>query len=145
MIAKNTYITSTEIANAVKHQYFNVDLPALHDHFQSIWNLLLSRVVQIMLQVCTMRTNLAKSSSGRTERIVNAINAVNINTDQTIYVKFNTRPWFEPPNVKFEPCSFWHDTDQIDISNPDSKVHLQNSLAVANKSTFLYFHFDCIA
>lgn len=43
------------------------------------------------------------------ENSLRAVEDIDPPSDQALYVDYNRRPFFPPPEFTFEPCAIWHD------------------------------------
>ncbi|EMR11606.1 hypothetical protein PNEG_00047 [Pneumocystis murina B123] len=123
--AKNNYIIAIHVANAHKNKYFFSDIPDILDSMQDINELR----IQSMNSIWTTAAHLEISTFSKCKNHLNdLIKFVGKNDpilDSTMFVHHNVSSWHEPPDFVFEPCSIWHDSDQM-IADDHSIIFLKN-------------------
>ncbi|KAI9620453.1 hypothetical protein H4Q26_013665 [Puccinia striiformis f. sp. tritici PST-130] len=65
------------------------------------------------------------------ENFLIANNTINPQTNQSLFIEYNRRPFTDPPDFIFEPCPIWHDSAEYALTSPEPKVSLQNRLGQA--------------
>ncbi|KAI9620110.1 hypothetical protein KEM48_008313 [Puccinia striiformis f. sp. tritici PST-130] len=129
--AKNAYLLSISVANEVKQRFYHVDLPSLEDDFQSIWSLTASKLVSLLKTVSQLNGKYLESLRTHNENFLIANNTINAQTNQSLFIEYNRRPFTDPPDFVFEPCPIWHDSAEYALTSPEPKVLLQNRLGQA--------------
>ncbi|KNE90313.1 hypothetical protein PSTG_16240 [Puccinia striiformis f. sp. tritici PST-78] len=124
--AKNAYLLSISVANEVKRRFYHVDLPSLEDNFQSIWSLTASKLVSLLKTVSQLNSKYLESLRTHNENFLIANNTINAQTNQSLFIEYNRRPFTDPPDFIFEPCLIWHDSAEYALTSPEPKVLLQN-------------------
>ncbi|KAI9620105.1 hypothetical protein KEM48_008308 [Puccinia striiformis f. sp. tritici PST-130] len=122
--AKNAYLLSISVANEVKQRFYHVDLPSLEDDSQSIWSLKASELVSLLKTVSQL--------NGKYLESLRSNNTINGQTNQSLFIEYNRRPFTDPPDFIFEPCPIWHDSAEYALTSPEPKVLLQNRLGQAH-------------
>lgn len=59
---------------------------------------------------------------------IQAASSIDPTQDQALYVDYNKRPFFAPPEFTFEPCTIWHDDENMSLE-VEPKTFLQNKLS----------------
>ncbi|KAI9611513.1 hypothetical protein H4Q26_008467 [Puccinia striiformis f. sp. tritici PST-130] len=121
--AKNAYLLSISVANEVKRRFYHVDLPSLEDDSQSIWSLTASELVSLLKTVSQL--------NGKYLESLRSNNTINGQTNQSLFIEYNRRPFTDRPDFIFEPCPIWHDSAEYALTSPEPKVLLQNRLGQA--------------
>ncbi|POV94593.1 hypothetical protein PSHT_16130 [Puccinia striiformis] len=101
--AKNAYLLSISVANEVKQRFYHVDLPSLEDDFQSIWSLTASKLVSLLKTVSQLNGKYLESLRTHNENFLIANNTINAQTNQSLFIEYNRRPFTDPPDFVFEP------------------------------------------
>ncbi|KAI5119404.1 hypothetical protein M0805_005947 [Coniferiporia weirii] len=125
--SKNTYITSTAIANRVKGRFYTEDLPLVEDDFQRLQTNLITGLVSILLHAQSLKTTHLTTLQNRVNGIQKSFMQVNPALDQDLYITYNTRAFSVPNDWAWEPCAGYYDTGEM-IVEPAPKVLLQNKL-----------------
>ncbi|TFK23395.1 hypothetical protein FA15DRAFT_670509 [Coprinopsis marcescibilis] len=125
--SKNVYLISIAIANQVKSRFYNGDLPKLEDEYQSIQTRLVQRLAKILIHCQSIQLQHLDAIKSRVASVQAKFNAVNTLKDQELYISHNIRPFSEPLNWKFEPCTGHYDTEAMSVE-PTPKVFIQNKL-----------------
>ncbi|ORY56789.1 hypothetical protein BCR35DRAFT_309722 [Leucosporidium creatinivorum] len=128
-IAKNQFLLSTSLANVSKTRLYNSDLPSLHDDFQLLGASTVNQFVHLLKVLCTVQ----RESLGRLNQSVDisegAVEGIQVERDQEMFVTMHSAEklggWEVPPDLGFEECPVWHDTDEMSTT-PPSVVYLQN-------------------
>ncbi|PCH40000.1 hypothetical protein WOLCODRAFT_136602 [Wolfiporia cocos MD-104 SS10] len=131
--SKNVYLINITNSNKVKAKFFNEDLPALEDQFQTLHTQLMIKFASIMTQAQALQKNhldVLKTHIVATEGRLSAINPKN---DQNLFIEHNIRAFMVPSDWSFEPCSTHYDTPEMSVE-PAPKVYLQNRLSKSRTS-----------
>ncbi|KAK9898248.1 hypothetical protein P389DRAFT_30981 [Cystobasidium minutum MCA 4210] len=126
--AKNVYLLSIEVSNRMLHKYFEKDLPQIHDDMQALWTTIMARFKNIMKKQCTATTRQYEVLQRYNENGLKVITAIDAEKDQALFVDYNKRSFFPPPDFTFEPCTIWHDNSNFSLE-VEPKTFLQNKLA----------------
>ncbi|POV95769.1 hypothetical protein PSHT_15488 [Puccinia striiformis] len=126
--AKNAYLLSISVANEVKRRFYHVDLPSLEDDF----SLFASKLVSLLKTVSQLNSKYLESLRTHNENFLIANNTINGQTNQSLFIEYNRRPFTDPPDFIFEPCPIWHDSAEYALTSPEPKVLLQNRLGQAH-------------
>ncbi|KAJ7245019.1 hypothetical protein B0H12DRAFT_1128298 [Mycena haematopus] len=126
--SKNVYLISTAIANNVKAKFYNEDLPALEDQFQTIQRRLVTRFAKVLGHSVALQTSHMDTLKAHLDRVEVALTQVDSSRDQDLFIEHNIRPFKAPSDWKFEPCATHYDTEEMSVE-PAPKVFLQNKLS----------------
>ncbi|KAK7690386.1 hypothetical protein QCA50_007044 [Cerrena zonata] len=126
--SKNVYIISTAVANRVKAQFYEEDLPSLEDQFQDLQCQLLRKFSDILLEAQDLHNKHLDTLKSRVSAASAASKAVDPSRDQDLFIDHNIRAFVAPPDFQFEPCGIHYDTGEMSIE-PAPKVYLQNRLS----------------
>ncbi|KAH9472717.1 hypothetical protein Pst134EA_003325 [Puccinia striiformis f. sp. tritici] len=124
--AKNAYLLSISVANEVKRRFYHVDLPSLEDDYQ-----VSSKLVSLLKTVSQLNGKYLESLRTHNENFLIANNTINGQTNQSLFIEYNRRPFTDRPDFIFEPCPIWHDSAEYALTSPEPKVLLQNRLGQA--------------
>lgn len=120
--AKNVYLLSIEVSNRMLHKYFDKDLPAIHDvslslivgqllfaeiislykDMQALWTTIMARFKNIMKKQCAATTRQYEVLQRYNENGLKGITAIDAEKDQALFVDYNKRSFFPPPDFTFE-------------------------------------------
>lgn len=147
-IAKDVYLMSIAVANNNKKLFFGRDLPDFHNvntlwlsnleanlkrkQYQLVWTLMIDKFRETLHSALNMQQQHITSWSTINLRLKDSVLAIDAGKDQGIYAQFNTRPFFQPNDDSFIPCSLWHDNSDV-VVLADAKTYLQNLLATRQK------------
>jgi formin-binding protein 1 len=107
--AKNAYLIAISVSNAHKARYFRETLPALHDNFQRLWSQVTQRIVSLIVSSVDLTADQLAALQRHKDHARDALASADPVKDQRVFLEFNKRPFFEPPEAVFEPCAVWHD------------------------------------
>ncbi|THH08450.1 hypothetical protein EW145_g2696 [Phellinidium pouzarii] len=135
--SKNTFITSTAIANRIKGKFYTEDLPLIEDDFlktfithpaERLQTNLVVGLVSILLHAQTLQTAHLTALQNQVNSVQQALTQVNPALDQNLYISYNIRAFSVPNDWAWEPCAGYYDTGEMAI-DPAPKVFLQNKLS----------------
>ncbi|KIK97074.1 hypothetical protein PAXRUDRAFT_256847 [Paxillus rubicundulus Ve08.2h10] len=128
LTSKNVYLISIAVANSVKDKFYYEDLPNLQDIFQDLQTRLVKNCATILLQAQTIQVAHQDNLKNRLTSAMVAIDGIQPDKDQNIFIDSNIRSFNVPSDWVFEPCGGHYDTDGVCLE-PTPKVFLQNKLA----------------
>ncbi|KAI0647754.1 hypothetical protein C8Q79DRAFT_951721 [Trametes meyenii] len=126
--SKNAYLISIAVANKVKAKFYSVDLPALENEFQDLQSRLLTRFVSILKDAQDIQLKHLDALRSHLTETSAALDAVNPQADQDLYIDYNIAPFTPPPDWTFEPSAVHYDHGDMSVE-PAPKVYLQNRLS----------------
>jgi len=126
--SKNSYLIATAAANKAKAKFYNEDLPALEDQFQTLQTQLLNKFVFIMMQAQALQKNHLEALRLHITATEGRLQAVNPQWDQNLFIEHNIRAFMLPGDWSFEPCATHYDVGEMSVE-PAPKVYLQNRLS----------------
>jgi hypothetical protein len=106
-VAKNTYLVSVHTANASKRHFYQRDLPQMHAVYQLMWTVLVHALARVLEQSCGATQKHIDHCTSINAKVLQGVQNVDVEQDQAVYVAYNARPFFEPPDSAFEACSLW--------------------------------------
>lgn len=124
---KNTYLIAIATANRMKAKFYNEDLPALEDQFQTLQAQLITRFISIMVQAQTLQKNHLEVLKSHVVATEGRLNTVDTPADQHLFIEHNIRAFMLPSDWAFEPCSTHYDTGEMSVESAP-KTYLQNRL-----------------
>ncbi|PBK97599.1 hypothetical protein ARMGADRAFT_1076075 [Armillaria gallica] len=125
---KNSYIISIEVSNKIKAKFYNDDLPGLEDQLQLLQSRLVQRFTKIIQHAQALQSNHLDVLKSRLATVERFLAEVNPSKDQDLFSDHNIRSFSAPNDWKFEPCTFFYDTETLNV-DPAPKVFLQNKLS----------------
>ncbi|EJD45686.1 Cdc15 domain-containing protein, partial [Auricularia subglabra TFB-10046 SS5] len=100
---RSTYIIATAVANTVKQQFYDSDLPRLED-------VLINQLAAIVDRAESIHLTHLDALRGRHASVQETLKTVDTAADQALFVEFNRRPFQTPPPWEFEACPDFYDT-----------------------------------
>ncbi|KAG6908313.1 hypothetical protein DXG01_005349 [Tephrocybe rancida] len=122
--SKNAYLISIAVANNVKAQFYNTNLPALEDSPSLAYTLcviellqrrLVERFSKILQHSQSLQLFHLESLKGRVTRVDAAFGQADPIKDQDLFIDYNLRPFTAPDDWTFEPCSTHYDTASVSL------------------------------
>ncbi|KAI0726436.1 hypothetical protein C8Q72DRAFT_846029 [Fomitopsis betulina] len=126
--SKNIYLISIAASNKIKDKFYVEDLPELEDQFQTLQTQLVERFVAIMAQAQLLYKGHLDVLRGHIDGVEVRLAAVNVQTDQELFIEHNIRPFTKPGDWAFEPAAVHYDTGDMVVEPPAPKIYLQNRL-----------------
>ncbi|KAF8440834.1 hypothetical protein L210DRAFT_3447746 [Boletus edulis BED1] len=126
--SKNVYLVSIAVANRVKDKFYADDLPNLEDSYQKLQTRLVENCTRVLLQAQTIQVSHQEVLKDRLASVTAALDGIQPQKDQNLFIDLNIRPFTLPTDWGFEPCTTHYDTDEICLES-SPKVFLQNMLA----------------
>lgn len=99
---KDAYLASIQTSNRSQHLFFSRDLPTMHRHYQTLWTLIVSNLTDFLRRGCSATDAHLTKLKDINDRVLEAVNTIDPDRDQQIYVEFNTKPFFPPADKSFE-------------------------------------------
>ncbi|EIN12379.1 hypothetical protein PUNSTDRAFT_97060 [Punctularia strigosozonata HHB-11173 SS5] len=127
-IAKNVYLVAIDVANKAKRKFYDEDLPAVENQFQTLQTQLVTGLTLILGRAQLLHHTHSAALESRAKTFQEVLSAVNPAQDQDLFIDYNIRPFTAPGDWAFEPCSTHYDTGGINL-DPSPKVFLQNKLS----------------
>ncbi|KIJ17907.1 hypothetical protein PAXINDRAFT_98083 [Paxillus involutus ATCC 200175] len=132
LTSKNVYLISIAVVNSVKDKFYNEDMPNLQDTFQDLQTWLVNNCATILLQAQTIQVAHQDNLKNRLASAIVAIDGIQPDKDQNIFIDSNIRSFNAPNDWVFEPCGNHYDTGEVCLE-PAPKVFLQNKLVRSRK------------
>ncbi|KAI0357415.1 hypothetical protein OH77DRAFT_1450808 [Trametes cingulata] len=126
--SKNAYLISISVANKVKDKFYADDLPALENEFQDLQSRLLTGFVRILKDAQDIQLKHLDAVRSHLTDTQTALDAVNPQADQDLFIDYNVAPFAAPADWTFEPSSVHYDHGDMSLE-PAPKVYLQNRLS----------------
>ncbi|KAI0693978.1 hypothetical protein BC835DRAFT_1043166 [Cytidiella melzeri] len=126
--SKNVYLISTAVVNRLKRKYYTKDLPALEDQLQTLQTQLLTQFSKIIIEAQSLHFRHLDALRTRVSTSEATAKDLDPQRDQDIFIEYNVRQFSPPPDVDFEPCATYYDTNEMNL-DPAPKIYLQNRLA----------------
>ncbi|KAI0084817.1 hypothetical protein BDY19DRAFT_1043519 [Irpex rosettiformis] len=126
--SKNVYLVSTSMVNKMKSKLYTEDLPALEDQLQTLQTQLLDKFSKIVIEAESVHSRHLEILKSRLDAADAAARGVDSQRDQQLFIEHNIRQFTYPPDLEFQSCPTYYDTNEINV-DPAPKVYLQNKLA----------------
>eukprot|EP00158_Paraphelidium_tribonemae_P005547 Partr_v1_DN27399_c0_g1_i3_m46553 putative Actin polymerization protein Bzz1 len=125
--AKNNYLAAVAVANAQKKAFFFEDVPAVMDWLHDLNASRMTATQMLMLDWMKMERELHDGVSTHLQSVTDSLAGINAQSDLELYAKFQTAPWTEPYDFKFEPTLLFAETDEL-VVDELATVYLTNRL-----------------
>ena len=126
--AKNDYLLSVNVANAFKKNYYHNQMPTIMDMMQELNETRVNSIRQLCMEFVQLEQNSLNQILPNLQQSMEAMSAVNAQSDSNLFISYHAADWQEPYDFKFEPTLLWKDTDVL-VSDEQSQIYLSNKLA----------------
>jgi hypothetical protein len=126
--SKNLYVISTIKANNIKAKFYDENLPDVENTFQILQVCLVKQFIKIWLHSQALQLTHFDNSKNQLSAVLSVLADVNPFNDQKLFIDHNIRTFVTPNDWIFEPCTAYHDTDELSVETVP-KAFLQNNLS----------------
>ncbi|GAA5982912.1 hypothetical protein JCM10908_006829 [Rhodotorula pacifica] len=134
LLTKDQYLVDLDGANVAKQRIYAVHLPHLIDDYQQLEASGVKQLEDLLARMLEIQTESGQKVLQAVEKAKEALAGVNTEADQQAFVTQHATTlmaaYEHPPDLVFEECPVWHDTDEF-ATTPAAIVYLQNVSAKA--------------
>lgn len=129
LLAKDQYLVDLDAANVAKQRIYSVHLPHLIDEFQQLEASGVKQLEDLLARMLELQTESAEKVMQVVDKAKEMLAVISIEADQQMFVDQHgptlTAAYEHPPDLVFEECPVWHDTDAF-ATTPAAITYLQN-------------------
>ncbi|GAA5954052.1 hypothetical protein JCM8115_003293 [Rhodotorula mucilaginosa] len=129
LLAKDQYLVDLDGANVAKQRIYSVHLPHLIDEYQSLEASAVKQLEDLLGRMLEIQTESGQKVLQAVDKAKQALATIDVGADQQAFVTQHATTlmaaYEHPPDLLFEECPVWHDTDDFAIT-PAAIVYLQN-------------------
>ncbi|GAA5882744.1 hypothetical protein JCM3774_003252 [Rhodotorula dairenensis] len=134
LLAKDQYLVDLDGANVAKQRIYAVHLPHLIDEYQQLEASAVKQLEDLLGRMLEIQTESEQKVLRAVETAKQVLSSIDVGADQQAFVAQHagtlTAAYEHPPDLLFEECPVWHDTDEF-ATTPEAITYLQNVKAKA--------------